>query len=447
MPRGHRRSRHQPRALASGNENGGSEDGVIGERSERTVIFSKTKMCKFHILGMCSKGSACRFAHHKDELTALPDLSRTKLCKTLIATGSCEDPNCRYAHNKEELRQLPEGVLLFGDVPEGRLFRNSVARAAAANSSNNNIRRQEVMQGQPQLSALLEASQGQAAAPEPYAVRRPPHQPAQPPGEGPRAQPPPSRRKAAAVSEVSADEVAAGIPHPVFAQDSEEDPQSQIEPRMIVKNTFLDFETGKPAAKSWIRSNTWAASLCGLTEAEESSPASEAQASPHALRPAAEPSLAMPSTGCEFYLAEAAGKVLERLPEHKRTFCREVSNAASDASTEAPTDKRLQARDMLIMYGDAAVSAEGAGSSISSPPNEESVSGETSGDGGPGQAHPPQPGVQALAPTMQDPLASMMPVLGSGELIVKNTFLQFTEEDHVPLRAVRTAAGRLDLMG
>ena len=106
------------------------------ERAQRTVIFAKTKtlgmraikvqvaylcferfgdvswqqprMCKFHILGACTKGvvslvywtagafrpskndskrseqhgskDGCKFAHRKDELQDLPDLACTKLC-------------------------------------------------------------------------------------------------------------------------------------------------------------------------------------------------------------------------------------------------------------------------------------------------------------------------------------------------------------------------------
>lgn len=78
------------------------------DKSERIAVFEKTKMCKFHILGVCMKGDNCRFAHEKTQLQALPDLQRTKLCKTLINTGQCDNPQCKYAHNKEELRPLPE---------------------------------------------------------------------------------------------------------------------------------------------------------------------------------------------------------------------------------------------------------------------------------------------------------------------------------------------------
>lgn len=81
----------------------------------RRSIFSKTKMCKFHLLGVCAKGSSCIFAHCRDELRPAPDLLRTKICKTLINTGACHDPQCRFAHNRDELRSAS-----FGRVPSPR---------------------------------------------------------------------------------------------------------------------------------------------------------------------------------------------------------------------------------------------------------------------------------------------------------------------------------------
>lgn len=74
---------------------------------KRMDPFKKTKMCKFNILGMCTRGENCQFAHDRVELNAMPDLFRTKLCKRLINTGECDDPACKYAHNKEELRDHP----------------------------------------------------------------------------------------------------------------------------------------------------------------------------------------------------------------------------------------------------------------------------------------------------------------------------------------------------
>lgn len=71
------------------------------------TTFAKTKLCKFHLLDICSKGHLCPFAHGPRELRPLPDLSRTKLCLRLRTAGECTDPNCRYAHHKGELRSDP----------------------------------------------------------------------------------------------------------------------------------------------------------------------------------------------------------------------------------------------------------------------------------------------------------------------------------------------------
>jgi len=67
-------------------------------------IFTKTKLCKFYLLGICAKGESCLFAHERDELNPMPDLFRTKLCSRLINRGTCDDKQCTYAHSKEELR-------------------------------------------------------------------------------------------------------------------------------------------------------------------------------------------------------------------------------------------------------------------------------------------------------------------------------------------------------
>lgn len=74
------------------------------QQGRSVVQFTKTQMCKFEIVGMCSKGTQCSFAHSAHELNALPDLRCTQLCKTLIQNGACYNPDCLYAHNKEELR-------------------------------------------------------------------------------------------------------------------------------------------------------------------------------------------------------------------------------------------------------------------------------------------------------------------------------------------------------
>lgn len=70
----------------------------------RPSQFSKTKLCRFQLLGICAKGLQCPFAHGEDELKPLPDLRCTKLCRQLLTEGQCTTPNCGYAHRREELR-------------------------------------------------------------------------------------------------------------------------------------------------------------------------------------------------------------------------------------------------------------------------------------------------------------------------------------------------------
>lgn len=70
----------------------------------RSGQFSKTKLCRFELLGICAKGPECPFAHGQTELKALPDLRCTKLCRELLSTGQCTTLGCSYAHTKQELR-------------------------------------------------------------------------------------------------------------------------------------------------------------------------------------------------------------------------------------------------------------------------------------------------------------------------------------------------------
>lgn len=88
-------------------KDGTADEARSAARAERTAVFGKTKLCKFFILGCCTKGKDCCFAHDQSEMNPTPDLSRTKICKTLINTGACNDPDCTYAHNKDELRDMP----------------------------------------------------------------------------------------------------------------------------------------------------------------------------------------------------------------------------------------------------------------------------------------------------------------------------------------------------
>jgi len=126
-------------------------------------LFVKTKLCKFHALGVCSKGQDCQFAHTQTEMQPLPDLFRTKLCKTLINTGACEDSTCKYAHNKDQLRS---GHPYTRPIWNKQRERDEVAdspnlmvrgQSAPSTSQNDVPASTQVMQG---MSLMMPAPQG-----------------------------------------------------------------------------------------------------------------------------------------------------------------------------------------------------------------------------------------------------------------------------------------------
>lgn len=66
--------------------------------------FRKTKLCKFFVLGKCTKGGKCNFAHEND-LKPQPNLFRTRPCLALLRMGKCRDGDaCKYAHTKYDIR-------------------------------------------------------------------------------------------------------------------------------------------------------------------------------------------------------------------------------------------------------------------------------------------------------------------------------------------------------
>lgn len=68
-------------------------------------LFLKTKLCKYHLVGMCTRGNACKFAHGEEDLAAAPDFSKTEMCAGFLHKGACAHGGaCKFAHSKEELR-------------------------------------------------------------------------------------------------------------------------------------------------------------------------------------------------------------------------------------------------------------------------------------------------------------------------------------------------------
>jgi len=67
--------------------------------------FRKTELCAFHQQAWCSKGERCPFAHGKEELRPIPDLTKTSLCRKWLKF-SCRraSAECSFAHGTQELR-------------------------------------------------------------------------------------------------------------------------------------------------------------------------------------------------------------------------------------------------------------------------------------------------------------------------------------------------------
>jgi len=440
MPRGQRRGHRSQREAtdrASVAERAADADG--GDRQARTVIFTKTRMCKFHILGMCSKGSGCKFAHHKEELNPLPDLTRTKLCKTLISTGSCEDPDCQYAHNRDELRKMPDG--LPHDAPaqgaqqflEGHNNQPPPAAEAAFQQMFSGIQ-----------SVAMQWAQRQAAAQGPLAPG--------PTGWGTgilgqtypqwlqqQAQvgnaiglPAPMESKvlslaaglsldekgaqARAATEIPKD--SASLELKLEARALPPSHEDANEPRIVVKNTFIDLEQ-EPRQTTCPRSSTWGAGLSALgrSDTQDSMPSlAEGDCSPQ--HNVVGGLVVPPPTGTP------TGTSLSCVPERRRLFggVRQFSEESETSTgTPPPTEKRHQDTPL---GEDGRVFSQDSLSTL----DEEEAEPEHA-------AH-----LDAKSHEADQSEAHFK---------IKNTFIELDDENNTPrpLRAVQTAMGRLDTMG
>lgn len=96
------------------------------------AMLVKTKMCKFHLIGECTKGSACTFAHSPEELQPVPDLTCTKLCPSVLNTGYCNVASCGFAHAVSEI----QGMLAPPTPCKQRLTEEALCAVASTKASS-----------------------------------------------------------------------------------------------------------------------------------------------------------------------------------------------------------------------------------------------------------------------------------------------------------------------
>eukprot|EP00931_Biecheleriopsis_adriatica_P100566 TRINITY_DN75851_c0_g1_i1.p1 TRINITY_DN75851_c0_g1~~TRINITY_DN75851_c0_g1_i1.p1 ORF type:complete len:241 (-),score=64.53 TRINITY_DN75851_c0_g1_i1:52-774(-) len=132
-----------------------SSDRVPSQKQNQNPTLERTVICSFFQQGKCMRGSACKFAHSKDEVREKPDLLRTSLCNTFMKKGFCKNgKQCKYAHGEAELR-LPT------KATQGKA--TTSASAAAAASKRTAQAAQPVVQAQ--------CRQGQPASTQPVEAR------------------------------------------------------------------------------------------------------------------------------------------------------------------------------------------------------------------------------------------------------------------------------------
>ena len=75
----------------------------LSSNNEKRVgsAFAKTKVCAFHLRGMCAHGEHCTYAHDIGQLRTAPDLVKTRMCPR---KEYCFNTRCLYAHSRDELR-------------------------------------------------------------------------------------------------------------------------------------------------------------------------------------------------------------------------------------------------------------------------------------------------------------------------------------------------------
>uniref|UniRef100_A0A6T0UY62 C3H1-type domain-containing protein n=1 Tax=Alexandrium monilatum TaxID=311494 RepID=A0A6T0UY62_9DINO len=87
------------------------------------VVYHKTRMCRFFLMGSCMRGADCTWAHAQNELVEPPDFFRTQICHRFKNTGKCRNGHdCPFAHTRHQLRR-PQ-------VQTGKVERHDLSNAS-----------------------------------------------------------------------------------------------------------------------------------------------------------------------------------------------------------------------------------------------------------------------------------------------------------------------------
>lgn len=422
-------------------------------------------MCKFHILGVCTKGDNCRFAHDRLELQALPDLQRTKLCKTLIATGECNNPACRYAHNKEELRPLPSAPL-EPSMPHQDHMQPGIEglMAAASDPSMQNPLHQAAFDTAMQAAILQVGQAAQAHAVE--AARLQALAAQLQTGGMPANAVAPFFSAAAAFGGTALDPKA-------FAQEFGQDASySAVDghPAWRPENSDelssdMPAMAAAPSGTQPGTSTSWATTMSRVLGDEP------VQILPETLRSMSSSSLALLGGTTDDDEEPTTPKPGTPQKAGMKPRQRQLSAVVEDGPGRG-SEKRSQDTPLSEDAGKAGGSAEAAaGVEPSSPGGAERRSAESAADCAAGPALPEAKSLAAARRVettggraggedaalggdaeeetrRRSMTASLADTLSATGITVKNTFLDFApREPASTLRAVQTAAGRLDLMG
>eukprot|EP00931_Biecheleriopsis_adriatica_P033936 TRINITY_DN19661_c0_g2_i1.p1 TRINITY_DN19661_c0_g2~~TRINITY_DN19661_c0_g2_i1.p1 ORF type:complete len:309 (+),score=68.58 TRINITY_DN19661_c0_g2_i1:90-929(+) len=126
----------------------GEDDSVVEvSKSQPKKYFQRTKLCRFHSIGACEKGSACNFAHSVKDMQELPNFSKTRLCTAFMATGTCDEgPDCKFAHGHEDIRVRKHFKNRASGPPKAKGKSGNSSKSPQVESSQNESSAEQVDQ-------------------------------------------------------------------------------------------------------------------------------------------------------------------------------------------------------------------------------------------------------------------------------------------------------------